>query len=279
MMSNLILDLSTYIEIFDLDGTLTEEYSHEIGDKTKSGLTTYSFWNLITRNLVANKNEFDEEAAAWKRMVTTTDGIDKVQSSKEMTEVGIKFFQDKYKNADAIRNQAAEVTKLFFHGGIIAFDAIKYLNYRLKQGVVCIISTASYEDGARGFVDGLVDCDLLPQELAEKIVFSGTRIDWDKMQVSHMNVDNNKLLGLTLTTGYAIKTIKPQIKAVFGDDPKINDRALLDGLCKHSFVIKTAKNKDFDLPAGCVFVDWKDIYCYRDQLPWLHQRLCGFDAM
>jgi hypothetical protein len=192
-----------------------------------------------------------------------------------MTEVGIKLFQDKYKNASEVRKRAAAITKLFSQSGIIIFDAIKYLNYRLNQGITCIISTASYEDGARGFVDGLVDSDLLLQKLAEKIVFSGTRIDWDKLQVTHMNVDNNKLLGLTLATGCAIGKIKPQIKAVFGDDPKINDRALLDGLCEHAFVIKNAKNKAFNLPVGCVFADWKDIYFYKDQLPVLHKKLRG----
>jgi hypothetical protein len=248
------------IEIFDLDGTLTEEFSSEIGDQTKSGLTTYSFWNLITRDLVIDKDEFDSKAASWKKMVTTTADIDKVQSSKKMTEVGIELFQSKYQNADAVRSKATEITKLFCQSGAIIFDAIKYLSYRLSQGVTCIISTASYEDGARGFVDGLVACKLLTKELANRIVFSGTRVDWEKLQVTHMNVDKNKLLGLTFATGKSLDEIRPQIKTVFGDDPEINDRALLNGLCKRSFVISTVKNKNCDLPNGCVRTDWKEIY-------------------
>lgn len=254
------------IEIFDLDGTLTEEFAPEIGDQTGYGLTTYSFWNLITRELVVNQSEFDLEAAAWKKMVTTKIEIDKVESSKEMTERGIKLFDQKYQNAAAVRQKAASITKLFFQKGIIIRDAIEYLKYRLSQQVICVISTASYEDGALGFVDGLVDCKLIPQSLSSKIMISGTQIDWSSLRVTHMNVDMNKLLGLERVFNQSMAEIQPRINAVFGDDPAINDRALLDGLCKHGFVIKNAKNAGLSLPTNCVFASWKDILFHRDNL-------------
>jgi hydroxymethylpyrimidine pyrophosphatase-like HAD family hydrolase len=257
------------IEIFDLDGTLTEEFSPVIGDKTGFGLTTYSLWNLITRELVKSKKEFDEAAENWKKHVIATKNIDKIAASKEMTEIGIGLLTKKNQNALAIRNKAAEITELFFNNGIIIATAIDYLKYRLREKVICVISTASYEEGAQGFIQGLVKCNLLNHDLADKIIVSGTKIDWHKLCVTHMNVDTYKLRGLEKTLQMDIKSIKPYIAAVFGDDPGINDRALLE-LGKYSFAIKNAKNQNAVLPPNCVFSNWNDIFAHKNNLQDLH---------
>jgi phosphoserine phosphatase len=162
------------IEIFDLDGTLTEEFSPTIGDKTKTGIETYSYWNLITRELVTDKNEFDAKSSAWKKMVTSAESIDKIESSKDMTEIGLQLFRQENRNADVMQKTATEITKLFFKYGVIVTEAIEYIAYRLKQNVTCVISTASYEDGAKGFINGLAICGLIAPELAAKIIISGT---------------------------------------------------------------------------------------------------------
>lgn len=260
------------IEIFDLDGTLTEEFSSAIGDKTATGIGTYSYWNLITRDLVSDKSEFDTKATAWKRMVTTTEGIDRIESSKDMTEIGMQLFCQANRSADAVQRKAAEITKLFFKHGIVITEAIEYLKYRLSQNVICVISTASYEDGAKGFVDGLVECGLIPRELTAKIVISGTQINWEQLKVTHMNVDGNKLLGIERIFRQPIDRLRPRIHAIFGDDPAINDRALLSGLCDYSFVIKTVKNASLRLPACCIFSDWIELTTHRDQLEGLHKQ-------
>ena len=260
------------VEIFDLDGTLTEEFSPHIGDKTGYGLNTYSLWNLITRELVANKGEFDAAAAAWKKHVTTTPDIDKILSSKEMTETGIRMFRTEHKSAIAVQNKAAEITEMYSKSGVVIKPAIEYLEYRLKEGVLCVISTASYEDGAVGFVQGLVQCKLLPEDLAGKIVVSGTQVDWGKLCVTHMNVDDNKLHGLEQALQIPMANIRSNIVAVFGDDPMINDRALL-ALAKHSFVIKSDKNKDAVLPSNCVFANWEEIFFNKHAIPSLHAKL------
>lgn len=267
------------IEIFDLDGTLTEEFSSIVGDKTKTGIETYSYWNLITRELVADKNEFDAKASAWKKMVTTTNGIDKIESSKDMTEIGLQLFRQENRSADVMQKIAFEITKLFFKSGIIVIEAVEYLTYRLKQNVTCVISTASYEDGAKGFVNGLVACGLIAPELAAKIVISGTKIDWQQLKITHMNVDNNKILGLEKTLGQPIEKLKPKICAIFGDDPEINDKALLGGLCDHSFVIKTIKNAHMTLPSCCVFSSWREIINHADKLEDLHNSLLKKDEV
>lgn len=263
---------NSLIEIFDLDGTLTEEFSAAVGDKTNSGLNTYSFWNLITRDLVTNKIEFDEKATAWKKMVTTAEHIDRVESSREMTEIGIRSFCENYRNALSVRKKAAEITKLLLKYNIVIPEAIEYLKHRLEQNVICIISTASYEDGALGFIDGLIECGLLPKDLASKIIVSGTQIDWIQLKVTHMNVDKNKLLGLENIFKCSIDKLKPRVQAVFGDDPAINDKALLDGVCDHSFVIKTTKNANMHLPACCIFSNWQELIQCKDALNELHQQ-------
>jgi hypothetical protein len=182
------------------------------------------------------------------------------------------LFQEQYRNSESIIEKAAEITKDFFKSGLIVNDAIKYLDYRLRSGTICVISTASYEDGAIGFVKGLVECGLLEKTYADKIIFSGTKIDWEKLQVSHMNVDKNKLVGIENVFKLPMEQIKPKIFAVFCDDPEINDKALLE-VGKHSFAIKTHKNLASALPVNCVFSDWAEIFKCKDNLSYLHTGL------
>jgi hypothetical protein len=67
--------------------------------------------------------------------------------------------------------------------GIVELDAIRYLEYQISKDVICVISTGGDESGAAGFVDGLVDCRLLPNNFAGKIIVSGTRINWVVLQI------------------------------------------------------------------------------------------------
>ncbi len=260
------------VEIFDLDGTLTEDFSTVAGDKTGFGLKTYSLWNLITRELATNKEEFDTTASEWKQYVTKTPNIDKISSSKDMTEIGASFFPIKNRDSQMIREKAQEITGLFYTKGIINLDAIAYLKDRLEQKICCVISTASYKDGAIGFVNALVKCKLLPKKLSQKILISGTELNWENLTVTHMNVDQNKIVDLERLLKKYYQNNKHEIQAVFGDDPEINDRALL-ATGKYSFVIKTEKNSMAALPDNCVFADWTTILRNKDKIAFLHQKL------
>lgn len=257
------------IEIFDLDGTLTEEFSPTLGDKTGFGLNTYALWNLITRDLVADKKEFDQKAIAWRKMVTSTPNIDKVSSSKDMTEIGVKLLKEEYKNAVAIKEKAAAITEMFLDKGIVIIPAIKYLEHRLQHETTCVISTGGYEDGAIGFFEGLVKHGLLNKSLSKKIIFSGTKVDWKNLTVTHANIDTHKLLGLEQALEMSLAKIKPDVFAAFGDDPAVNDRSLLE-LGKYNFAIRTHKNTNATLPPNCVFADWQEIFANKDNLGFLH---------
>lgn len=264
------------IEIFDLDGTLTLEYDPKVGDKTGLGLATYSFWNLITQALVRDAKEFNVAATNWKSQITAGNISDKIESSKDMTEIGIRMFSaaNKKLQGQAVRNEAYKITKLFCEKRIVNEEAVKYLEYRLQQGVDCIISTASYEEGAVGFIDGLIAAGLFhPETWQGRILFSGTQTDWNSLRVTHMNVDQNKLLGLETVCQMPIAQIRLRVQAVFGDDPQINDKALLCDLHDRSFVIINAKNQTMQLAPNCVFANWNDIYRNRDQLPSFHASL------
>lgn len=257
------------IEIFDLDGTLTEEFSPALGDKTGFGLNTYALWNLITRDFVTDQQEFDQQAVAWKEMVISTPNIDKISSSKDMTEIGLKLFAEKNKNADAIKRKASEIAEMFLSKGIVIMPAIKYLACRLQEETTCIIATGGYEDGAIGFIDGLVRCGVLDKLLATKIIFSGTKINWQELKVSHINVDTHKLLGIEKVLKLPLSHIKPNVFATFGDDPEVNDRSLLE-LGKYNFAIRTHKNMNAALPPNCMFADWPEIFEHKDNLDYLH---------
>lgn len=247
------------IIIFDLDGTLTDQYSTLVGDKTKTNAETYSFWRWITGRLVQDKILFDQAATAWKKTITKDPLIDKIQSSKEMMELGLRMMRSECCNAMVIFESAVAITQEFLKCGVVRKDAIEYLKNCLELNITCVISTASYEEGARGFVQGLVGTGLLRADLAAKILVSGTNINWDKLEVIHMNVDTNKLHGLETALDLSLAEIKPKIKAIFADDPLINDRALLNGLCTNSFVIRTEKNNHLTLPPGCVFITWQEV--------------------
>ena len=260
------------IEIFDLDGTLTGETDKKSVLYNDRGFKTNSYWNLITRELVENKESFDNQARDWKERMQHQTDVDVIEESKKMTELGLQQFRSDCSNDDSVRNKATEITKLFFKHGVIRKDAVDYLRLRLKEGVTCIISTASYEDGAIGFVKGLVECGLLLEELSKKIIVIGNLIDWDKLKVTHMNVDTNKIKSIESRLKVDIEMIKPRIIAVFGDDPAINDRALLE-LGQMSFAIPTTTNEGASLPSNCVFATWPEILANESNLSNFHKNL------
>lgn len=262
------------IQIFDLDGTLTIEFDKNEGDRTGEGLDTYNYWHRITRILANNPEEFDSREKSWLDMVMTTKNIDLLQALIERTKTEIIRFADSDKNDDAIRRQARLLTQKFFTHGILEFDGIEYLKYQLKKGTVCVISTGGDEYGAAGFIDGLVDCKLLPQNLANKIIVSGTRLNWEKMSVSHLNVGPLKLRGLELVFQQPLDEIKEKIQAVFVNEPDGGDLALSKDLCQIVFVKKTVKNMNSDLPSNCVFFsNWSDIYQSRNKIDKYHSEL------
>lgn len=250
----MVIFIMRRIQIFDLDGTLTTEFN--------------PLWNSITERLVKDSTEFHARADAWKKDITSNPAKypDKRTASKDMTEIGLKMFREEFSNSGAVVNTAKQLSKEFLDNGVTRLLAIEYLKYSVECGDICVISTASYSEGAEGFLLGLVEAGLIPQQVAEKIIISGNVIDWSTLTVTHMNVDDGKIKGLEETLKMSLEDFRKEVVAVFGDDPAINDRAILE-IGKHGFVIPTSKNLTMSHPVTCVRASWEEILYHKNDLP------------
>lgn len=254
------------IKVFDLDGTLTttkEEVSID-----PFGMGTFSFWDLITGMLVKNYDLFHKEATNWKKN-TVVKEKDKIASSKKMTEKGIEFFYPENRSAKVVEKTAYNITLKLHENGLLRSDAIYYLADCLQKGEKCVISTASYADGAQGFLKAIFNLGLLPSNHPGKLIVSGNIIDWKSGRVLHMNAEYGKIKGLEITMREPLHCFKNQIAAVFGDDPYINDKAILE-LGALSFTIPTPKYGTSKLPHNCVRASWEDILENKECLSTLH---------
>jgi hypothetical protein len=261
------MNIEKPIQIFDLDGTLTIEFDSREGDLTGEGLDTYSYWHRITRKLASDPKAFDDRENAWLKEAMAAKDIDMIAALIDRTITEITLFDASKKNDEAIRQQAVLLTQLYFRSGILELDAIKYLESRVREGIIYAISTGGDEYGAIGFVDGLVLCGLLSQEVANKIIISGTRINWDQLSIHHMNVGPLKLRRLELAFEKPIDDIQKRCQAVFANDPEHGDRSLLEGFCQLGFVKKTVQNEHATLPANSVFFsNWIEIYNCKNKI-------------
>ncbi len=242
------------IKIFDIDGTLTHAYG-DIADKT--GYETYAFWPLITAHFTKDKDVLNKMIADWEESMNTEK--DPTGSSHDMMQKGINTFRSDA-NGAAVRAFAKGVTLKFIEQGVIRKEAIAYLEKQAKQGVICILSTGSYQDGALGFVDALVEKGLISKETQKALYVSGAVVDWDSFTLLHANVRERKLLGIEAVTGRKISELQQHIKAVYGDDPWINDKDILEiappGV---AYVITTCKNNNKELPSGYSLTTWNNI--------------------
>lgn len=242
------------IDIWDLDGTLTYAYG-DIIDKT--GLTTYAFWPLITEQFTQDVDALRQITAEWEESMKTEP--DPTGSSHSMLQRGIDTFPENI-TQQHIYLFAKEITKKFIQHQVIRREAIAHLEERIKQGVLCIISTGSYQDGAFGFVDALIENHLLSITAKNSLLISGAVIDWEKRLVLHANVRDRKLIGIEMVTGKKIGILLPHIEAVYADDPWINDRDILSIVPQErAYVIKTIKNQDKELPLGLRFTSWEEV--------------------
>ena len=236
--------MSRKIEIFDLDGTLTDEF--------------HPLWNLITEKLVENADEFNHIALQWQADILTNRYPDKQAAAKDMMEKGVRMFAKHHRNAHAVVTMATTITQGLITKGAVRKEAIDYLQRRIHAGITCIISTGSYAEGAAGFLLGLANAQWLTPESAQQIMISGNHIDWETGDVLHINVDHGKITGLEYALKQPLAEFQEDIIAVFGDDPFINDRALFE-LGKSAFCIPTSKNSHLNLPANCQRATWQKI--------------------
>jgi hypothetical protein len=242
------------IEIYDIDGTLTYGFG-DIPNLTQ--FATYAFWPLLTEKFTKDVDGFRKRVREWEESMVTES--DPALSSHTMMQEGINTFQENVTHQE-IRAFAKEVTLQFIHYGVIREEAIAYLSKKVNLGIVCILSTGSYQDGALGFVDALVETGLITQEAGGALRVSGAIVDWKKRELLHANVRERKIKGIEMLLGDKIENIRPNIAAVYADDPWINDHGILEiAPPEKAFVIQTEKNKNQILPGHYVFSTWRSI--------------------
>jgi len=248
------INLAMKIDIWDIDGTMT--YVH--GDITDtSGYNTYAFWPLISKHFTKDAIQLQQMIDAWEASMKTEP--DPTGSSHAMMQKSIETFKENITSQD-VSSYAKELTLQFIKHGVIRNEAIQHFEARLSQGVVCILSTGSYEDGARGFVDALIENGMLSKKSAELIRLSGAVVDWEKRILLHANVRERKLTGIEKVMGRNISLFKGNIENVYADDPWVNDQGIISiAPPSGAHVITTVKNKDKQLPSDYRFTTWSSI--------------------
>ena len=242
------------ILIYDIDGTLTYAYG-DIQDCT--GFDTYAFWPLISRHFSINESALKQSIAEWDVLMKTE--IDPTGSSYRMMQETIRTFIS-IASAQTIRDYAKTITLQFFNRGVLREDAISHLKHNLEIGNTCVFSTGSYQEGAIGFVDGLVEAGLLTLNAAQKIIISGAIVNWGARILVHANVRERKIVGLENTFKASIHELKPRIAAVFADDPLVNDRDILRLAPKDgAYVIPTNKNRHMQISDSYKYLSWEEI--------------------
>jgi len=239
------------IYIFDIDGTLTSTDTNLIA---QSGYPTHAFWDLLTYPFVPSPSELEEEIHAWRETVMQLDEADFITSSTEMLQKSIKYLPRELSEQEII-DRAKQITQDFIRHDVVVKSAIAFLNSKAEEGNICILSTGSYQSGAKGFLAALCDEGLICQAALENIIVSGAVVDWEKKQVEHANVHNNKIKGLNalLSEKYDI-TLKAftgydpaneNEVYVYADDPSGNDFGILS-LAKpeRRYVIPNDKNHE-----------------------------------
>lgn len=254
------------IFIFDIDGTLTktdQELLHS------SGYFTHDFWHLLTNHFAENKKLVEKEITAWKKSVSHLKNQDFIHSSFEMLQKSIDHMPSSVSGID-ITKKCKEITLDFIKHNIVIPKAIQFINQQANNGHLCILSTASYQDGANGFVEALYQAQLISQLARNNIIISGTTIDWNKRAVSHANIHNNKVADLNrrVLEKHGINIIEslatPEGTAldieVYADDPLGNDFGILSlASPERRFVIPTHKNHQYCNELEYVYKDWDKI--------------------
>ena len=101
---------------------------------------------------------------------------------------------------------------------------------------------------------------IITQEIANQILISGAKVDWESKTLLHANVRERKIIGLEQALEKPTLEIRNCIKAVFADDPLVNDRDILNLAPQNkAFVIATGKNSTQTIPDRYIRTTWDEI--------------------
>lgn len=245
------------IDIFDIDGTLTYVFG-DIDNKTE--YNTYAFWPLISNNFTKDVNALTKMIEQWEQSMQNEP--DPTGSSHQMMQKSIETFREGI-TANDIKDFAKKITLHFIRHGVIRKEAIAYLEARVKQDILCILSTGSYQDGAYGFVEALAETKLISADTAKALHVSGAIVDWENKKLLHANVRERKIIGIEKLMKQDIDTLRPCIQAVYADDPWINDKGIMEIAPRGgAHVISTVKNHRKKLNDGYRFTTWSALIPY-----------------
>lgn len=230
------------IQIFDVDGTLTH-HEKDFMVKQKVNFDTFAFWPLISSHFCKDQKRLKIAIEEWEKKLAGEQDPDK--SSWQFLSLVIKKHLNNNISSEQIINYAESITNTFIEQEIIHLEAIKYLNTCLESGTICVLTTGSYLDGLKGFILSLLQHKLIVS--SENLVLHGAEVNWREKIVTHANVGQYKVNKLkhfltSINTPY-------KIRAVFGDDPIVNDKQLFNLVPNNNaFVIKCHKNSQLTLP-------------------------------
>lgn len=208
--------------IFDLDGTLTC-LKGEMPDVLSVKYCALS--DDVYDILVSDKDLHARIMSAWSEEKKTNQ--DKIGVAINFNNQILRIIPEDKKNDDAIFNAAVEAASLYMEHGVIRMEAISFLVQALEKGNKCIISTASFEAAARGFIHALVIKNIIPEDLEKNIICIGTKIDWKAVEIIHYNSAQGKITGLESFFSLDIETIAEAVDFAIGDEPNSGDYELL----------------------------------------------------
>lgn len=224
------------IELFDIDGTITAEGC--------------DLWFECTSQLITDKAEFEAAIAEWKKKKLEAP----YEASQWMMDQAIKMLSQA-KPGEAIYNLARKITQNYIRDGKIRSVAISEILAALRKGNIVVFSSTNYAEGAQAFYDVLFENQIIDAKYREFTKASGTVIDWMTREIAHFNMDHGKVEALGKLFGQSRVTLRQRTVRAFGDDPRGNDRGILE-LAQNSFVIATNKNRNLVLPNYFERVDW-----------------------
>jgi hypothetical protein len=241
-----------YIQLFDVDGTLT--YNAVDKPSAQTIYPTYGYWSLLSSQLCKNKNRFRKAVVRWEKTMRTETHPD-VASFKMMALTVQEHLRDDV-GVEQLRQTARDITHNFIKYDILQLAALEYINRCLAKNIYCVLTTGSYLDGLRSMVDVLQEHNLLLR--SDYLLLSGAEIDWNKRELLHANVGQykvDKLLEMIKS-----KRLTPYtVTAAFGDDPYVNDKAILEQAPQGSaFVIKSKKNSQGGFREDFVIITWEE---------------------
>jgi phosphoserine phosphatase len=241
------------IQLFDVDGTLT--YHAVDYPAAQTIYPTYGYWSLLSTQLCQNKKTFRKAVTSWeKSMLTATDPE---ISSFNMMALTVREHLKPEVNALVLHAYARQITANFIKHGVLQDGALEYLNRCLNKNIYCVLTTGSYLDGLTGMVAELQAQKLLVR--SDYLLLNGAEIDWNTRQLLHANIGQHKVKKLWQTLQEKNLTAYT-ITAAFGDDPYVNDKAILElAPPGKAYVIKSQKNAHGGFAEKFVACSWADI--------------------